>query len=82
MRWARLRRTITLSLPNATFDAFEKDLVEDTEEQTFRGRRTHLSLKSFMKKRRTFLLDLPSIQQLYATNIGGSLTLVHSTTHE
>jgi hypothetical protein len=51
----------------AAFDAFEKGPVEDTEEQTFRGPRTHLSLKTFVEKRRTFLLDHPAIQQLSAT---------------
>lgn len=38
------------------FEAFQKGVAEDTEEQGFRGPRKRISLKSFVEQRRVFLL--------------------------
>jgi len=38
------------------FDSFQRGVTEDSEEQGFRGPRQRMSLKSFVEKRRAFLL--------------------------
>jgi len=48
----------------ASFDAFEKGISEDVEEQGFRGPRHHLSLKTFVERRREYLLHHPEIESL------------------
>jgi hypothetical protein len=45
-------------------DAFRNGFTEDTEEAGFRGPRRSLSLKSFVEKRRAYLLSHPEILQL------------------
>jgi hypothetical protein len=49
------------------FDAFAKGLEEDVEEQGMRGPRRRLSLKTFVEKRRAYLLSHPEITKLSAS---------------
>ena len=44
--------------------AFEDGVVKDVEEQGFRGPRQSISLKSFVEKRRAYLLAYPAIKEL------------------
>jgi hypothetical protein len=43
----------------ASFEAFQRGVEEDTEEEGFRGPRRSISLKSFVEQRRAFLSSLP-----------------------
>lgn len=45
-------------------EAFEKSLMQDSEQEGFRGRETALSLKNFADQRRAYLLNHPEIQKL------------------
>ncbi len=51
----------------SSFEAFEKGVAEDTEEQGFRGPRRSVSLKSFVEQRRAHLLGHPAIKALDRT---------------
>jgi hypothetical protein len=46
-----------------SYEAFQKSVAEDTEEQGFRGPRLQLSLKSFVEKRRAYLLEHPEVKK-------------------
>ena len=52
---------------NPGFEAFEKGIAGENEEEAVRGQRRHLSLKSFVEQRRAFLLNHAEIQKLTAT---------------
>ena len=45
------------------FEAFQRAVTEDIEEQGFRGPRRSISLKSFVEQRQAFLLNHPEIKK-------------------
>jgi hypothetical protein len=47
----------------SSFDAFYRGAAEDIEEETFRGPRRGLSLKSFVEQRRQYLLARPELKK-------------------
>jgi hypothetical protein len=49
-----------------TFEAFQKGVMEDTEEDGPRGPRRSSSLKSFVEQRHEFLLNHPEIRKSVA----------------
>jgi len=46
---------------HSSFEAFEKGLGEDIEQEGFRGPERMLSLKNFAEQRRAYLLSHPEI---------------------